>query len=332
MIIDNFILIGGHRMLVDLSKIILNKSYKLDLIIDKFHLGMMIDEKTTLKKSLEDENIKYNVISSDRLTVKDLKKYVNKNTIGVSISSPWILSRKIIDLFNGRLLNIHTSNLPKNKGGGGYSWQIMMNDMSGGICIHKVDEGIDSGDIVLSYKFTYPNTCNIPSDFNNYLEPFEQKIIREFMNKIGEWSEFPSIKQKQYEAEYWPRLNTKVHGYIDWSWNGDQIKYFIDAFDDPYVGAATFINGHEVHVKKCEKILNKNYIHPFQSGIIYKRTKSKIYIAGLKYSLIIKFVENFKGISYIDKIRLGDRFYTPYEYIEKSFSKRVFYKADSDSS
>ena len=81
MIIDNFILIGGHRMLVDLSKIILNKSYKLDLIIDKFHLGMMIDEKTTLKKSLEDENIKYNVISSDRLTVKDLKKYVNKNTI-----------------------------------------------------------------------------------------------------------------------------------------------------------------------------------------------------------------------------------------------------------
>ena len=44
------------------------------------------------------------------------------------------------------------------------------------------------------------------------------------------------------------------------------------------------------------------------------------------------FVENFKGISYIDKIRLGDRFYTPYEYIEKSFSKRVFYKADSDSS
>ncbi len=330
MIVDNFVLIGGHRMLVDLSKMILKKRYKLDVIVDKFHLEMMIDKKTTLKQKLQKENIRYSVISSKQLKVKDLKNYVNKNTIGISISSPWILTSEIINIFDGKLLNIHTSNLPKNRGGGGYSWQIMMKDMSGGICIHKVDEGIDSGDIVMSSKFIYPKTCKIPSDFTDYLEPFEKKIIREFMSNLKKWSKLPSYKQNQDEAEYWPRLNTKEHGFINWSWNGDEIKYFIDAFDDPYVGATTFINGHQIHIKKCEIIQNKINFHPFQSGIVYKKTKSKIYISCLKYSLIVNFVGDSNGVSYLDKIKLGDRFYTPNNYIEKSLSKRVFYSADSN--
>ena len=327
--VDNFLLIGGHRMLLDLAKVIIDKNYNLNIIIDKFHLNMKINEKDSLIQKLEDESISYEVLSASRLTVKDLKNYVSKNTIGISISSPWILNSEIINFFNGKLLNIHTSNLPKNRGGGGFSWQIMMNDMKGGICIHKVDEGIDSGDIVMRLDFNYPSSCKKPADFIDYIEKYEKKIIRRFINNVKEWTTFPTMKQNHNDAEYWPRLNTKKHGFIDWSWKGFEIKQFIDAFDDPYEGASTFVNGLQLFLKKCEIMPSKKTFHPFQYGIIYHKTDSKIYVAAQKCSLIISCISDCDGENAFRKINLGDRLYTPQKYVEESFCKRVFYSANA---
>ena len=44
--------------------------------------------------------------------------------IGISFSAPWILSKDIIDIFEGRIFNLHNQPLPKYRGGGGASWNI----------------------------------------------------------------------------------------------------------------------------------------------------------------------------------------------------------------
>ena len=40
-------------------------------------------------------------------------------------------------------------------------------------------------------------------------------------------------KQDEKNSSYWPRLNSKIHGWIDWSWSPKEISDFIKAFDDP---------------------------------------------------------------------------------------------------
>ena len=38
-----------------------------------------------------------------------------------------------------------------------------------------------------------------------------------------------------------PRLDTQIHGFIDWNWTAKHIVDFINAFGSPYQGATTFI-------------------------------------------------------------------------------------------
>ena len=70
-----------------------------------------------------------------------------------------------------------------------------------------------------------------------------------------------------------PRLNTKIHGFIDWNWKAKHIVDFVNAFDEPYQGASTFIKGKKYLLKNAKLLKHKINFHPFQSGIIFKKKK-----------------------------------------------------------
>ena len=53
----------------------------------------------------------------------------------------------ISSLFKNKLFNLHSTGLPQNRGGGGFSWQIMMGVKSV-TARHLVDNGIDTGPII----------------------------------------------------------------------------------------------------------------------------------------------------------------------------------------
>jgi len=81
-----------------------------------------------------------------------------------------------INRFKGRLVNVHSTRLPANRGGGGFSWRILKDDRLGACQIHLIDHGIDTGVILKSRKFEYPSTCRIPVEFHQLtiqqLHPF----------------------------------------------------------------------------------------------------------------------------------------------------------------
>ena len=84
-----------------------------------------------------------------------MKKYtINKKCIGFSIGSAWIFKKNIIDIFKSRIYNIHGANLPSDRGGGGFSWQILKNNKNGFSCLHKINEKIDYGNIIKTSKFS----------------------------------------------------------------------------------------------------------------------------------------------------------------------------------
>ncbi len=65
-----------------------------------------------------------------------------------------ILKPTILNAFPRKIINIHPSLLPKYKGIHGYRDSFQSSDDYGGITIHYVDEGVDTGEIISQVCFS----------------------------------------------------------------------------------------------------------------------------------------------------------------------------------
>jgi methionyl-tRNA formyltransferase len=99
---------------------------------------------------------------------------------------------------------------------------------------------------------------------------------------------------------------------------------FINAFDNPYQGALTFLNGFKVHLKNC-KIIKDKVFHPFQTGLIYKKSKLELFVSSAEGTLIIKEVISEEGENIFNKIKIGERFYTPTQFLDKSLATKIVF-------
>ena len=59
---------------------------------------------------------------------------------------------------------------------------------------------------------------------------------------------FLPISNNANIGDYYPRLSTKINGWIDWSWKPENLERFINAFDEPYEGAKTYLYNDEVYL------------------------------------------------------------------------------------
>lgn len=66
----------------------------------------------------------------------------------VSYNYKTIISKAVLEIMEGKAINLHTSFLPWNKGADPNLWSFL-EDTPKGVTIHLIDEGIDTGDILL---------------------------------------------------------------------------------------------------------------------------------------------------------------------------------------
>ena len=64
-----------------------------------------------------------------------------------------IISKKFINKFNKKIINIHPSLLPKFKGLNTYSKVLKNNEKKTGCSVHFVTEKLDSGNIIVQKSF-----------------------------------------------------------------------------------------------------------------------------------------------------------------------------------
>ena len=147
------ILFGGNRLLElapfgQLIKYLRKKNIKFLVITDKTHLEKKITKSKNFKQLLIKEKIVYK--SYKKIKLENIKKYIDKTTIGLSLNAIWKFDKKLIKYFKGNLYNYHAGDLPSERGAGVISWRIMLQKKSHlSINIHKVSAHFDMGDIVL---------------------------------------------------------------------------------------------------------------------------------------------------------------------------------------
>ncbi len=330
------ILFGGNRKdedgpMMHFIKLLKQSGVGITVISDPIHLGMKLRKGTTLKEALEEESIEYLVCN--KLDKELLSQFVDSNTVGVSFNSSWIFKKDIIDLFNGNLFNYHNARLPEEQGAAAYSWKILLANSSGELNFHKVEVGIDEGETVWSIQFDFPDSCNTCADFLRFMEEKEQVVFSDFLNLyLLDNSRGGHFKQEKKDASrlayYWPRLDTNIHGFINWDWSHKEIQLFMNAFSKPHAGASSFYGGKRVHFHDVE-ILDNNHFHPFQAGLVFRKSDSEIFIAAKGGAVIVKTVLNEDGQNITVGIKLGRRFYTPVEYLERAKRVRMIFKGDT---
>jgi len=279
-----------------------------------------------------DNKIKFKVFDSLDQKFRNyiLKNVKIENTIFISLAARYIFKKDTINnFFLNNLINFHGTRLPLDAGGGGFSWKIMRQDRIDNQLVHLIDEGVDTGPIIDNHLSLYPKNCQIPKDFENYRYKKFIEFYSKVLKKIKDGFFFNLKHQINYLGRYNPRLDTETDGLINWDFESYDLFNFINAFDDPYKGASTFLNNGKfgkLYIKKIHLHGGDSSNHPYMSGIVSRHDKDWIVVSTRsKHMLLIEEVLNKDGENIIKKIKVGDRFYTPIKELEKSKLQRKFF-------
>jgi len=101
--------------------------------------------------------------------------YLQINAIEFIVSYGYrhIIQSAVIEHLRDRIVNLHISLLPWNRGADPNLWSFL-EDTPKGVTIHCVDEGLDTGDIIVQKEiFFYPNGETLASTY----EQLNQEII-----------------------------------------------------------------------------------------------------------------------------------------------------------
>ncbi|MDC0545156.1 hypothetical protein OAO00_01505, partial [Pelagibacteraceae bacterium] len=253
-----------------------------------------------------------------------------EKTLFLSISSMFIFDKNLINFFKNNLINFFPSRLPYDQGRGGFSWHIMREDRISNQLFHLIDEGINTGPIISSETSLFPAECKVPLDYENYkwseMNLFYKSFIKKVSNKKMFALEFQNKNLKRFNSS----LNTEINGFIDWNMNSYDLINFVNAFDEPHKGASTYLNKSnfgKLFIKNAHLHGGDTSNHPFMAGIVSRHDKKWITVSTSgKHMLLIEKVLNNKNENIIDKIKEGDRFITPYQFLDKSKGLSVVYK------
>jgi hypothetical protein len=64
-------------------------------------------------------------------------------------------------------------------------------------------------------------------------------------------------------------------------------------------------------LKNCYAEYNDGSFHPFQAGLIYRKTEKAVYVATRNGAIVARSVTDESGDTCLPGLQLGQRFYTP---------------------
>lgn len=144
-----------------------------------------------------------------------------------------ILPKKFLDYPKCGCINIHASLLPKYRGAAPIHYAVMNGDKVTGVCTMLMNEGLDTGDVLLSREVPIPPDATT-GDMYDVLSREGASLVSETLDRL---SEIAPVKQRG-ETSYAPMID-KITALIDWNKSSAEIYNLIRAML-PKPGAYSF--------------------------------------------------------------------------------------------
>ncbi len=168
----------------------------------------------------------------------DELKELNPDVI-VVIAFGQILSNDILTLPKYGCINVHASLLPKYRGAAPIQWAVIDGEEKSGVCTMKMDEGLDTGDIIDVDEITLDPKETGGSLFDKLAKLGGELILKTLQNL--EFGKATFIKQDDSKSTYAKKM-TKELGHIDFTKDAESIERLIRGLN-PWPSAFTYLDG-----------------------------------------------------------------------------------------
>ena len=121
------------------------------------------------------------IYKEDKITMEEIKE-LSPDFI-ISYNYKYIISKEIIDCVGGKAINLHSSFLPWNRGYHPNIWSFL-EDTPKGVTIHYIDEGIDTGDIIVQKEVVIDEEKETLKTSYEILHREIQSLFKENWDKI----------------------------------------------------------------------------------------------------------------------------------------------------
>ncbi|MBN1932450.1 MAG: methionyl-tRNA formyltransferase [Desulfobacterales bacterium] len=159
-----------------------------------------------------------------------------------------ILPKTILQLPPLGAINVHASLLPKYRGAAPIQWAIINGETETGVTTMLMDEGLDTGDILLSEKIKIASDDTSASLHDRLADLGAKLLVRTL--EAFERNEIHPIAQDSSIATYAPLLK-KNDGRINWKAPAEKLEAFIRGVT-PWPGAFTFHGIQRIRIFKVE--------------------------------------------------------------------------------
>ena len=219
--------------------------------------------------------------------------------IFVSMSFNQIFKTEMINMPRLKTINCHAGKLPFYRGRNILNWALINDEKEFGITVHYLDEGIDTGDIIL--QDTYPITDE--DDYGTLLtrayEGCADVLYRAI--KMIQNDEVKPIKQNDIDpVGIYCGMRQPGDEIIDWNQTSREVFNFIRALSIPGPQAASWINGKMIQINKARMIPGAH---------VYKNTIGQV-VGKTTDGFIVKTKDTTLEIveyTYDGRVKIGDR-------------------------
>lgn len=154
--------------------------------------------------------------------VEELRKY--NADIMVVVAFGQILPKEILEMTMYGCINVHASLLPKYRGAAPIQWSIIEGEEVTGVTTMQMDEGLDTGDMLL--KTVVPiEATETGGSLHDKLAKAGAELCVETLEALKDGTVEPK-KQGETPTAY-AKMLTKNLGDIDWTQPADQIEHLI---------------------------------------------------------------------------------------------------------
>lgn len=197
--------------------------------------------------------------------VEYVRKY-NPDII-IVVAFGQIVPKSILDMPKYGCVNVHASLLPKYRGAAPIQWAVINGDEVTGVTTMRMDEGIDTGDMIAKRQVRLAEDETGGSLFDK-LADVGAKLCVETMDMIEQGT--AEYTPQDSEASTHTSMIRKELGAIDWNKSAVEIERLIRGLN-PWPSAYTHLNGKTFKIWKA--VVNEEN-STFKAGCISKIGKN----------------------------------------------------------
>ena len=204
--------------------------------------------------------------------------------LAVVVAYGQIFPGSLLEVPTCGFINVHSSLLPAYRGAAPINWALINGETEAGATIMVLDEGMDTGDIILQEAIPI-----LPDDnaltLHDRLSRLGAKLLGKALDmlKTDSWNPAP---QNHSMATYAPVLK-KENGLINWNNDAEKIVNQVRGMT-PWPGCFTYLDGKLLKIHRAEALAKEQGIPPSR---IVSVSQNSIEVATSEGSLILKEVQ-----------------------------------------